>query len=208
MGMCIMNIKDDRAYNTWRGMIERCGNPRHIGYKYYGARGISVCAQWRKSFATFLADMGPRPRGCSIDRIDSDGNYEPTNCRWSTPSGQRTNQRPYDESVRVRRSWETGKRSKVSHARGDLSGKRFGRLLVLQYAETRDKRAWWLCLCDCGTEKAIRGKSLRNGTARSCGCAQFDAIKQIAASRTNKEQRTRALKGWQTRKMTGRKNHT
>jgi len=72
-------------------MRQRCRNPRNIGYKRYGGRGISICEHWN-DFATFLADMGPRPSPeHSIDRIDGDGNYEPSNCRWATPKKQRRN---------------------------------------------------------------------------------------------------------------------
>lgn len=73
-------------------MRSRCFNPRFEGFKYYGARGIDVCERWA-SFANFIADMGERPEGHSLDRIDCDGNYEPGNCRWATPKVQRMNQR-------------------------------------------------------------------------------------------------------------------
>lgn len=82
-----------QIYNCWKGMIDRCTNPRDKRYADYGGRGISVCTRWRV-FANFLADMGPRPAGHSIDRIDNDGNYEPGNCRWATAKQQRGNRRP------------------------------------------------------------------------------------------------------------------
>lgn len=78
------------SYNSWRGMVERCTNPNHVSFSRYGGRGIEVCERWR-TFANFAADMGPRPDGCSIDRINPDGNYEPTNCRWATALVQRHN---------------------------------------------------------------------------------------------------------------------
>lgn len=78
-------------YRAWKAMKQRCGNPNNHKFNIYGARGIRVCERWRDSFETFLADMGQRPHGTSIDRIDNDGNYEPANCRWATPRQQMRN---------------------------------------------------------------------------------------------------------------------
>lgn len=80
------------AYKSWCSMIARCYNPKQDNYSRYGGRGITVCPQWREDFSNFLADMGERPSGLSLDRIDSNGNYEPSNCRWATWSQQRRNQ--------------------------------------------------------------------------------------------------------------------
>jgi len=80
------------AYRCWDAMIRRCHQPSHQRYRYYGARGISVCERWRASFDDFATDMGPRPGAeYSLDRIDNDGNYEPGNCRWATKLEQASN---------------------------------------------------------------------------------------------------------------------
>jgi hypothetical protein len=80
------------TYNSWAGMVARCTNPRHTHYAYYGGRGITVCDRWLV-FADFLADMGEKPNGLSIDRIDNSKGYEPGNCRWATATRQMRNKR-------------------------------------------------------------------------------------------------------------------
>lgn len=80
------------THRSWAAMIQRCTNKRRANFEYYGGRGISVCDRWR-DFAAFLADMGPRPDGTSLDRIDNSGNYEPGNCRWVTHKEQCNNRR-------------------------------------------------------------------------------------------------------------------
>lgn len=80
------------TFKTWDSMRQRCRNPDNKDFANYGGRGISVCDRWNE-FQTFLADMGERPSGMTLDRIDVNGNYEPSNCRWATPKAQSRNKR-------------------------------------------------------------------------------------------------------------------
>lgn len=85
-------MKGTPTHNTWCAMKQRCCYQRSNQFRYYGGRGIAVCDRWH-TFENFLADMGERPNGMTIDRVDSDGDYEPSNCRWATKAVQDRNRR-------------------------------------------------------------------------------------------------------------------
>lgn len=84
-------MAESKEYRSWVAMWSRCTNPEHVAYRRYGGRGITICERWSE-FENFFADMGPKPTPKhSIERINNDGNYEPSNCKWATPFEQAQN---------------------------------------------------------------------------------------------------------------------
>jgi hypothetical protein len=90
------------AYGSYHSMLKRCYNQKCSAYAYYGGRGVTVCDRWRLGFAAFLEDMGQRPEGLSLDRIDPYGNYEPSNCRWADKYVQAINKRGVKTGPRMK----------------------------------------------------------------------------------------------------------
>lgn len=99
--------ENKKLYDIWYQERGRCHNPEHPKYPAYGGRGIQMCAEWREDVAAFvdyvISALGSRPDGCSLDRIDNDGNYAPGNLKWSTPVQQANNKRT-NRFVTYRRS--------------------------------------------------------------------------------------------------------
>lgn len=99
------------TYYSWAAMIQRCTNPSRNVYNLYGGRGICVCDEW-KNFTNFFDDMGERPVGCSLDRINCDGDYTPANCKWHSYKTQARNRRnnklSIEAAAEIRSRYEVG----------------------------------------------------------------------------------------------------
>lgn len=94
LGRPIKHLCGRVLWRTWYAMVGRCTNPKVRAYKNYGARGIKVCDAWLNDVEQFARDVGPRPPNHSLDRIDNDDDYKPSNCRWATRAVQGANRRP------------------------------------------------------------------------------------------------------------------
>jgi hypothetical protein len=106
----VKNKHKHPLFNTWHGMKQRCNNPNAPGYRLYGGKGIKVCKEWSESFDAFILDMGERPKGMTLDRLNSHGNYEKSNCRWATHKQQADNRTytrwlPYGGVVKTLTEW-------------------------------------------------------------------------------------------------------
>ena len=143
-------------YNSWRNMKKRCYLESHHNYPNYGARGISICDRWRDNYDMFLQDMGLKPTPeHTLDRINPNGNYEPSNCRWATPLEQ-----------------SRTKRNAINVKVGD----RFDKLTILEETDKKVSPSgkgsrMFKCICDCGTEKVLSlNWIVRDKKKTSCGC--------------------------------------
>ncbi len=112
------------TYRSWEAMVRRVSNPKVANWSEYGGRGISLCDQWR-SFDAFLRDMGERPDGTTIDRIDPNGDYEPKNCRWASAAIQSRNKRAtkitMDDAIAIREAVASGATQRAQCAAYGLS---------------------------------------------------------------------------------------
>lgn len=114
--------KETPTFKSWMSMRARCNDPNHNRWRIYGGRGIKICARWRDDFGAFLEDMGERPPGTSLDRIDGNGDYEPSNCRWADVHTQTANRRTVKLSM-----------EKAEAIRAAARGGAKGRALAAEY---------------------------------------------------------------------------
>ena len=140
-------LSKHKDYKMWVGLFTRCNNPRVKIYKYYGGKGVKVCERWN-NFSLFLEDMGDRPEGLQLDRINNNGDYEKSNCRWVTPKEN-----------------NAGNKGDLPD---DMPGKRYGKWLVMGRVYHKQGHRYYECLCDCGTIRIICGGDLRRGNTTRC----------------------------------------
>lgn len=195
-----------RLHRTWQNMKARCYRKSAREYENYGGRGIKVCDEWKSSYEAFKewSINNGYTDELTIDRIDVNGNYEPSNCRWITNKEQQNNRR---DNVIYEFNGETKTLAQWSEYLGicyktlqkriqqwgverafttplktetyiDIVGQKFGRLTVLSLYSTKGG-ARFLCKCDCGGTTIPRGYNLRKGNTKSCGCWNRERVSEV-----------------------------
>jgi hypothetical protein len=164
-----------RSYATWRSMMRRCYDASMRSFDQHGGRGIQVCARWQK-FEDFLADLGRRPKRMTLDRIDNDLDYMPSNCRWVAREQARDRLRSNGREAIIPRAiaaesaTESARASAIALPAGAPT-MTFGRLTVIGYApNNKHRQRRVVCQCDCGTIKTFVLGDLRSRHTQSCGC--------------------------------------
>jgi hypothetical protein len=152
-------------YHIWKAMLKRCNNPNDNAYKNYGGRGIRVCDDWT-SFETFYDDMGNRPDGLQLDRIDNDGNYEPSNCRWISRAINNSNPRcTIPESLKRKKSDSCRPRPRLNYL--EYIDKKINKWTVLSF-EYKKSRVHFKCICSCGIISFVQATAVIYGFSKQC----------------------------------------
>lgn len=167
------NPSTTRTYYAWRSMRNRCTNPKNASWKHYGGRGVSVCDRWLTDYDAFVEDMGIAPDGLTLDRIETNGNYEPSNCRWTGWVAQANNKRSnvnltHDGKTQTSAQWadELGIGRDTLHRRLSVYGMDVAKALTpgSLVPETRCGTSHgYVKGCRCDDCRAAHAKAYRDG---------------------------------------------
>ena len=212
-----------KLYKRYIHMKERCYDPNDKRYHRYGGRGITICDEWLNDYYAFekWAIENGYSDELTIDRVDNDGNYCPENCKWVTIAennqhrgtsrfftynGKTQNLAQWCEEYglnyhtvlcRLRRGWDFERAITEPLIKGrnreELIGKRFGRLVVLEYAGDeyigKDNNSRYVCLCDCGNKVIVGANKLKSGHTQSCGCLQRERAAEYQRNKKKTRQK-------------------